>query len=265
MYQRTGTLTDSVNVNLHTLPVGFGSVKSNVKGYALVQRETAHIDNIIEQCLSNTACSLDKASLLYAAEVLRDAMLALLSRGKAIDVLEMGTLYVKPKNGLEEITAGLVKDFKVVFSPSELTQSQAVNITVGGEAVPDYNPLITGVMDMDTMSKSGTITTGKCITVSGERLRLAGTQSDKCGLYFAPQITGGTTYDTDETKWKRAADNEVYKNMPSSLLVRVPSTLTDGQWYIVIRTKAPLTGIINEDTMVKTPRFSVWEKACTVE
>lgn len=264
MYQKQGTLTDSVNVNLHTLPAGFGSAASNVKGYALVQRETAHIDNIIEQCLSNSACSLDKAALLYAAEVLRDGMLALLSRGKAIDVLEMGTLYVKPKKGLEEITAGLVKDFKVVFSPSELTQSQAVNIAVGGEAMPNFSPLVSIVTDMDTMKHDGTITPAKCINITGERLRLAGEASDNCGLYFVPQATGGAGYDTDETKWKRVADAEVYKNKPSELLVRVPSTLTAGNWYIAIRTKAPSTGKVDEDTMLKTPRFGVSSKACTV-
>lgn len=75
---------------------------------------------------------------------------------------------------------------------------------------------------------------------------------------------GGTGYDADETKWKRVADNEVYKNFPSQLLVRVPDSLTAGRWYIAIRTQAPCTGKVNENTMLKTPRFGVAEKPCTV-
>lgn len=262
MYQSKGTLTENVSVRRHQFPKGFAAGLS-VEGYASVERETARIDNIINECTSQTDCPYGKDALLHAAGVIRDAMLRLLSRGKAVDVLEMGSLYIKPKKGLEDITTGQIKDFKVVFSPSELTQSQVVNITVGGEAVMDYSPQIVTVTDMDTMEKDTSISANKCVKVNGKLLSIAGAESDSCGVYFAPKAAAGNTYDTDETKWKRVDDRFVYTNKPSELLVRAPA-VTSGEWYIVIRTVAPSNGIkyladgtIDPACLMKMPRFGV--------
>ncbi len=42
--------------------------------------------------------NLSRETLLYAAGLMRNGIIELLKGGKAVDLLEMGVLYIKPKS-----------------------------------------------------------------------------------------------------------------------------------------------------------------------
>ena len=44
--------------------------------------------------------NLSRETLLYAAGLMRNGIIELLKGGKAVDLLEMGVLYIKPKSGM---------------------------------------------------------------------------------------------------------------------------------------------------------------------
>ena len=65
---------------------------------------------------------MSRETLLYSAGVLRNAFLDLLREGKEIEVLELGTMYLKPIGSMETLSPDItdVPKMTVGFTPSEL-------------------------------------------------------------------------------------------------------------------------------------------------
>ena len=65
--------------------------------YKKVKRNTAYIGNILDKILEKEH-NLSREILLYSAGLMRNGIIELLKGGKAVDLLEMGVLYIKPKS-----------------------------------------------------------------------------------------------------------------------------------------------------------------------
>lgn len=258
------TLEGKVVVRLH--PNALPRKDGKKAYYARVVRTTADDAAVATEMVKHTdLVRFNDMTPVMTAFV--SSVKTLLAQGNAVRVSGLGTFYLRSPGAiltptpsvadLGELTIGFSTDVKLPLVVKDTEVSAIVDA--------DTSPAFATVTNMDTMETDGTITPEKCITITGQRLRLAGKASDNCGLYFAPQAAGGTGYDADESKWKRVADSEVYKNNPTNLLVRVPDSLAAGSWYIVVRTKSPASGVAKDDKgLLKTPRFGVCEFACTV-
>ena len=95
MNDKSNLLTDKVNVTIHTL-----SLSEKDISFAKVQRNTAYIGNIIDKILEHNKV-MDRETLLYSAGLFRNGILELLKSGKAVDLLEMGVLYIKPDGSID--------------------------------------------------------------------------------------------------------------------------------------------------------------------
>lgn len=123
MNDRRNSLTDKVNVTIHSVP------KTNTT-YAKVKRNTAYIGNILDKVLK-TEKNLTRATLLYASEVLRDGVIELLKEGKSVDLFELGTLYIKPASSMETATPNVsdVPSMTAAFAPCDENGSYKEDIS----------------------------------------------------------------------------------------------------------------------------------------
>ena len=81
-------LNGSVNVTIHK-----NYLKDDDSTYAKVKRTTAGMNNIIATILKNSTL-MDKASLVAAQILFKDAILDLLQQGYSVNLFELGTLYL---------------------------------------------------------------------------------------------------------------------------------------------------------------------------
>lgn len=257
MNDKRNSLTDKVNVTMHSVPK---TQTGKDYSYAKVQRNTAYIGNILDKVLK-TEKNLTRATLLYASEVLRDGIVELLKEGKSVDLLELGTLYIKPASSMETLTPDVsdVPEMSVSFTPSELALSSVKGVVVGVDVTKSTEPEITSLLDMKTKASGSKISAGGTVKISGKRLKVAGGADHKVGVFFAPCDADGF-YKTDMTDWICVPAEELSMgNTSGSLLFNVPESVSAGAYRLAVRTAYASTGRTN-----KTVREGIFEKVVTV-
>lgn len=77
-------------------------------------------------------CPFDKPKT-KGQGLLRNAILELLKSGKAEDLLEMGTLYIKPSSSMDSLNPSIndVPDMTLSFTPSDIALEAVKGVTVG--------------------------------------------------------------------------------------------------------------------------------------
>lgn len=257
MNDKRNSLTDKVNVTMHSVPK---TKTGKDYSYAKVQRNTAYIGNILDKVLK-TEKNLTRATLLYASEVLRDGIVELLKEGKSVDLLELGTLYIKPASSMETLTPDVsdVPEMSVSFSPSELALSSVKGVVVGVDVTKSTEPEIVSLLDMKTKSSGVKISAGGTVKIAGKRLKVAGSAEHKVGVFFAPCDADGF-YKTDMADWICVPAEELSMgNTSGSLLFNVPESVSAGTYRLAVRTSYASTGRTN-----KTVREGIFEKVVTV-
>lgn len=260
------SLEGKVVVQLH--PNTMPSAGRKALYYAKVTRTTADDAAVATEMVKHTdLVRFNDMTPIMSAFV--TSVKTLLGQGNAVRISGLGTFYPKVVGGINT-PAPTVADLgplKVGFTNAEELHLAVADTEIAAIVDADTSPQIASVLDMDTMKESS-ITANKALKVKGKMMRLAGDASDSCGLYFAPENAAKTSYDTDETKWVRQDDLNVFTNKPGELLVKTPAALTSGtKYYIVIRTLCPASGgkILDDGTvdpacLIKTPRFGASEQ-----
>lgn len=257
MNDKKNALTDKVNVTMHTVTP---SISSKTVSYAKVKRNTAYIGNVLDKVLE-TEKNLTRAALLYASDALRDGIIALLKEGKAVDVLELGTLYLKPASGIEKAnpSVGDVPKMKAAFTPSELTVEAAKNVAVGENVTKSTEPEIESILDMKTEKTGADISIGGTVKVLGQRLKVDGDESLKAGVYFAPCGESGD-YKADMSDWICVPKSSLsLGNTHKSLVFNAPPALAAGNYRLVVR-----TAFGSNLKLCKTVRQGVFSEVVTV-
>ena len=170
MNDKNNNLTDTVNVMFHA-----SSLTDKTVSYAKVQRNTALSGNIATEILKNNKV-FDRETLLYVAGLYRNAVLSLLESGKAVEVLELGTLYLKPKKGmnLQNPTLDDVPEMSLSFTPSELALDSVKNVTVGAEVTSRSEPLIERLYNVSERVEGNLLSVGGTVRIKGQKLKVAG-------------------------------------------------------------------------------------------
>ncbi len=247
-------INGSVNVTVHK-----NYLKDDDSTYAKVKRTTAKMNNIIATILKNSKL-MDKATLVAAEMLFKDAILELLQQGVSVNLFELGTLYPSAQGNIENANPSVeeIPSLTLGFTPSDEALAAVKGTDISMAQLEETSPVINQIEDLLTHKTDCTVTNGMPVRLTGRRLKIAG-EDEKNGLFFAP-IDADGSINSDESDWTRIEDEKFFKNTSTYLEFILPSSLTiDTSYSVVVRTSAGRGSRIN-----KTMRTLIFEKPVTV-
>ncbi|MBP3365926.1 MAG: DUF4469 domain-containing protein [Treponema sp.] len=247
-------INGSVNVTVHK-----NHFREDDSSYAKVKRNTAGMNNVIATILQRSSL-VDKATLVATQMLFKDAVLELLQQGVSVNLFELGTLYPSAQGSIENENPSVeeIPALALGFTPSaealEAVRKTDISVALQEETMPVINQ----IEDLATHKTDCTVTNGMPVRITGRRLKIAG-DSEKTGLFFAPQQADGTI-DTTESDWIRIDEHKFFKNTSTYLELILPDSFESGNHFsLVVRTAAGRGTKIN-----KTIRSLVYEKTVTI-
>lgn len=200
--------------------------------YATVSRNTATFKNILSEIAEDNK-GMDPFMLQFAAILIQKKILKMLEQGKAVNVLDLGTMYIAMKcNAKGKSDVSESGNFYIKFTPTNLANEAIASLSVDKIVYADGSPEITTITDLSNSEAEFTLTKGKPCRITGGRLKLGGSE---WGIYFAPVDSEGKM-NPDETQWTKVDESNLFRNKPSELNFFVPDSLTDGTYQIILRT-----------------------------
>lgn len=200
--------------------------------YATVSRNTATFKNILSEIAEDNK-GMDPFMLQFAAILIQKKILKMLEQGKAVNVLDLGTMYIAMKcNAKGKSDVSESGNFYIKFTPTNLANEAIASLSVDKIVYADGSPEITPITDLSNSEAEFTLTKGKLCRITGGRLKLGGSE---WGIYFAPVDSEGKM-NPDETQWTKVDESNLCRNKPSELNFFVPDSLTDGTYQIILRT-----------------------------
>ena len=243
MDDKSNKLSDTVNVTMHTLTFADKPV-----AYAKVKRNTAFIGNIITKILEYNKV-LDRETLLYVAGLFR----------KAVDLLEMGILYIKPDGSIDSEMPGIedVPKMTLSFTPSDIALESVKNVTAGADISTTNEPILASLYNIHTQKSGTELSIGYSARIVGKRLKIAGDEAET-GLYLASCTEDGT-YNMDSSTWTALGMENIVDNTNTNILFNIPTSITAGKYRLIIRTAYGSGKRIN-----KTVRTGVYGETVSV-
>lgn len=244
----------SVNVTIHK-----NYLKGDDSTYAKVKRTTAGMNNVIATILKNSTL-FDKATLVAAQMLFKEAILELLQQGISVSLFELGTLYPSAQGNIESANPSVeeIPSLTLGFTPSDEALKAIKKTDISMAQLEDTSPVINQIEDLSTHQTDCTVTNGMPVRITGRRLKIAG-EDEKAGLFFAPQKEDGSI-DKEESDWIRIEETKFFKNTSTYLELILPSNLVSGSKYtLVLRTASGRGNRVN-----KTLRSLIFEKTLTV-
>lgn len=252
---KTNEVSSSVNVTVHKNHLK----KDAAASYAKVKRNKAGLGAVVQEALKNSS-TLKLDGMMAAALLLKQAILALLQLGHAVDVLNLGTFYLTASGNIEsdnpDVTA--IPDISLGFTPSEEALRAVSGVVVDTATREETEPVIEQVEDRFTYKTGDTLTAGKTAMIHGRNLRIAGNENE-VGVFFALETDGN--YDTSGNGWIQVKESELGTNLPKTLDFNLPAGLQSGKKYrLIIKTASSARG----KRINKTVRTIVYDKVITV-
>ena len=218
-------------VTLVANPFGKGG-----KYYARFDHTTVNIDHLIAR-IQKKEVGTNAIMAKHFASLFKAEILEALARGEAVNVLDLGTLYIKANGtvaGNSPETA-VLEGFQVKFTSSKLVNDAVAKIGVKKIVTADSGPVIGDMTDLYTGKAGNLFTAGKSVRIEGTRIRITG---DDGGIYFAP-ADGTDDAGGDESQWIKVDDGKIYRNRSKLLEFFLPAGLSPGIPYrIVLRTNS---------------------------
>lgn len=236
---------NAVSLTLHNNKFGGSN-----EYYAKVSRFTVSIDELIAEIAKKNA-GIDTYAVRHSAELIKREMLELIERGHAVNVLDMGTLFLSVKGTITGTDPASmdIPDLVLRFTPSKEAQKAVSKVVVDKVMFSDGNPVIDTITDIVTKSKDDTVTAGSYVRLTGRNLKVGGPSA---GIFFAP-LTAEHTIVNDESKWIAVDNSHIDVNTTGTLTFFTPQALEPNtQYFIVVRTgitgggvprKSPVKGI----------------------
>lgn len=166
-------------VNLYVNPFNkengyYGRIAREIISFPTI---AAHIH---KQNTGMSELTLQNAATLIKAEVLDS-----LRSGKAVNLLDLGIMYLSPNGKFKGKTVDNDKKqaFSVKFTPSKAVQDAVSDVGSKEIQIPETGPVIESVTNQFTQKTDGTVSAGKTVLFSGERLKVEGEDS---GIFLCP-------------------------------------------------------------------------------
>lgn len=223
--------------------------------YAKVVRKTASMESIIASVHEKLPMFSESFILALFMEA-KKAIGKKLSEGAAVNVFDLGTMYLTAKKEERDNDEEELGNMKVGlgFTVSEYSKNLVSSIKIEEASEEVTSPFIESVTDLFTKKTDSTVSEGKSLSISGKRLKIMGSE-DKSGVYFAP-VTSEGKMSVDEKTWQKA--KALFLNVPGTLSLFLPEEMKKGsKWYIVIRTKYTRGGSLLKGIREGTSSFQV--------
>lgn len=244
--------TDHDNkINVVIYPNQFSNDENSY--YGRVTRNTVTQEQLIKGILDdnqNTNTGLNAYILNFAMDRMKTRILAELKAGNAVNVLDLGTMYLTLKGSFTvagetpDVSAVQGKSLSVAFSPSESIQDTVSQLKIGSVSATLKGPVINSIVNLTEKKESKDFSAGNVIELKGNRLKISGSSS---GVFFAPVNSQGEN-DSDESKWIQVPEENILKSYPKSLIFQVPAAVSPGKYVIAVR-----TSYCNSNTTLKSP------------
>ncbi len=199
--------------------------------FATVTRNKATFRNILSEIAEENK-GIDPFILQYCAVLIQKKVLKLLEQGKAVNILDLGTMYIAMKVCAKSKTdVPQSGNFSVKFTPTKLTNDALQNLSVDKIVYSDKSPEIEEIFNIAS-GEENVLFVGKPAKISGTHLKLG---SDESGIYFATVDSDGNL--ENSSAWIKVDSEKVFRNKPTELNFFVPETLDASKTYrIVIKT-----------------------------
>lgn len=204
------------------------------KKYATVKRNTATLENIIAAVKKNNPLVSETIIRMMATEF-KIAMLQRLNAGEAVNVLDLGVMYLTSRGSVDSQnpTVDDVPEIGIAFTPSKEAKDAVTKLFVDSVSTENTAPTIKCFIDLYTEKAGNVATEGMPMQISGIRLKIAG-DDERTGVFFAPVLEDGTM-ESNDTLWIKAT--HIFQNTPKSLSLILPAELKAGtSWFVAIRT-----------------------------
>ncbi len=198
--------------------------------YGRFDRKTVSTRTLIARIQARKA-GTNELNVQEIAGFLKEEILTALRNGEAVNVMDLGTMFISAKgkyDGSGFVTKDGSKPLQVKFTPSRLTQESVGNIQVTDIRTADEGMRIRSVTDRFTGVEDGAASIGKELLLKGVLLRLSDT--DGCGVFFCP-VGADDNPATDKSLWVKAS--VITENTSGRLGVYVPEELEEGRRYRV--------------------------------
>ena len=202
--------------------------------YGRFGRKTVNTRTLIARIQARKA-GTNELNVQEIAGFLKEEILTALRNGEAVNVMDLGTMFISIKgkyDGSGFVTKDGSKPLQVRFTPSKLTQETIANIRVTDISTADEGMKIRSVIDRFTGGEDGAVSIGKEVLLKGVLLRLSDT--DGCGVFFCP-VDADDNPVRDKSQWVKGS--AITENTSGRLGVYVPEELEEGRSYrMLVRT-----------------------------
>lgn len=130
----------------------------------------------------------------------------------------------------------------VAYTTGKTLRKRLLETVVVTNGAAIVGPVIGGILDSSTGKDDGTFTPGMPIVVSGNNIKIGGTNAAN-GFYFIPAAEGSTAVKA----------TVIVHNNPSQLTVMVPADLAAGDYYISVTTQQGHSALVKEPRTYKYP------------
>lgn len=231
-----------VSVTLHANP--FTTEGSNF--YARVTRNTVTLNNLIASIIEKNT-GIDAYMIQHSAALLQQAILTELKQGNAVNVLDLGTLFLSVPGAIkgDNPSSTSIPAFQTRFTPSKTVNEAVSQLVVDKIVTSSSNPVIDSIINLFTKSEDGILSAEKSVRISGTHLKIG---TENSGIFFAP-LDENEEAVTDESLWINVPETLYIRNLPKTLEFFLPDTLVKETSYrIVLRTT-----LSTNSTVLKEP------------
>lgn len=225
------------------------SDKSEKVLYGSINYKKVTVRQILAEMEYNNSTNLSKELMFYVAEELSNRMMNKLRQGRAVELLDFGTIYPTLKGKIKAgDTASKIKEhLDIGFTPSKEAKAALKNLVVGNIKQVRPQHAIYSVIDiMDKENKRNTLKIGKIGRITGKALKLGGHES---GLYAAKAEKEWLGPPPNKESWIRL--EHVFTNLPSKLEFFVEG-LEPGKYILIVQTSLSAGGKPLKESVIVT-------------
>ena len=234
-------------LTLYANPFGTGK-----KFYGRFERDVLSMENLVSRVQEKNP-GADEIIINTGISYIKREILAALKEGKAVNLLDLGELYIGASGSVADDSAREVSELTLTirFSASQVLKDSISNVSIGNVVFSNTAPAISKIFNWYTGEESTTLTAGKNVILEGKRLKLG--SDENCGLFLAPTDEKGEVPD-DETIWLNCT-SLVRQNTPKKIDFYLPETASPGSAYrIVVK-----SNYVNGTTKRKEPVYTYSE------
>ena len=217
--------TGNGGLTLYANPFGTGK-----KFYGRFERDVISMENLVSRVQQKNP-GADEIIINTAISYIKREILAALKQGLAVNLLDLGELYIAATGSTASDSAKDVSDISlsVKFSASQLLKESITDVSIGKVVFSDTAPAITKIFNWFTGKESSVLTAGKNVILEGKSLKLGTSAS---GLFLAPVDEKGDVSD-NEAEWINCTDL-VRQNTPKKIDFYLPDEAVPGDTFRIV-------------------------------